>query len=92
VQILKYPILIADEVGITMPAGARLLSVQYQESTDEICVWALVDTTAPDASRVLRIFGTGEPVDVPANTAFLGTVQMHGGALVWHIFDLGDAP
>lgn len=91
-QILKYAFHIADTSAVTMPAGARILSVQYQESSGETCIWALVDPGAIDATRALRIFWTGGEVDVPVDTPFLGTVQLYGGATVLHVFDLGEAP
>ena len=69
-----------------MPKGAEILSVQVQ--ADVLCLWALVDPDAKLQKRVIEILGTGNPIDVPGVThKFIGTVQMRGGSLVWHVFE-----
>lgn len=67
-----------------MPRGARILSVGAQRG--QICLWALVDTEAPEEARCFRVYGTGRPVEVE-NLLFIGTVILGEGDLVWHIFE-----
>jgi hypothetical protein len=82
--IWKYPLPVDDCFFVTMPVGARLLSVQMQDG--QPCLWALVDPTAAKIGRLLRVYGTGSPISGDPG-AFVGTFQMHGGALVFHLFD-----
>ena len=54
-------------------------------------VWALVDTDAPRVKRRLATVGTGQPLpDETDGWACVGSFQMHGGALVFHLFDAGE--
>jgi len=83
--IYKYPV---GDSAVSMPAGARLLTAQMQHGS--LFVWAIVDPSAPRVLRCIRVYGTGH--ELPANPgAYLGTVQMHDGALVLHVFDEGEA-
>lgn len=83
--IYKYSFSTADEVEITMPLGAEILTVQTQNETP--CIWALVDPGNEPGTRHFRIFGTGHPVNVDG--FYHGTYQLHGGRLVFHIFEIG---
>lgn len=70
-----------------MPKDAQLLSVR--EQGDEICMWALVDPEAEKETRHFVGFGTGH--DVPDRPmTFIGTAHLHGGMLVFHVFELDD--
>jgi hypothetical protein len=86
--VYKYPLEIVDEQHVKMPMGAQLLSVQDQNG--DLCLWALVDTTAALTQRKIRIAGTGHAVATPGPGAFIGTVQQMKGAVVWHVFDAGQ--
>ena len=85
--IWKYDLQIIDRQEIEMPKYALILSVQMQY--DHMCLWAVVTPNAEKTTRVIYIAGTGHNVDHLDHTKhrFLGTVQMRGGALVWHIFE-----
>ncbi len=48
-------------------------------------IWALVDTDAPEEARVFHVRGTGHPAD--ALGRYVGTFQIDGGALVFHLFE-----
>lgn len=88
--IWKFPIPFSDDGHVEMPAGARLLTVALQRR--ELCVWAAVDTEAPTVRRRFAIRGTGHPLrTVGPMTPFVGTFFLDGGALVFHVFDLGEA-
>jgi len=72
------------ECTIDMPKGAQVLSVR--EQGEDICLWALVDPHAEKEQRRFVGFGTGHDVPgYPMN--FIGTAHLHGGSLVFHIFE-----
>lgn len=81
--IWKFPL--QPECTLDMPKGAEVLSVCKQ--SDEICLWALVDPSAEKEQRRFVGFGTGH--DVPDRPMkFIGTAHLHGGSLVFHVFEL----
>jgi len=83
-RIFKYELL--DRTNeVDMPAGAEVLTVQIQH--DKICLWAKVDPTARTEKRVFVVYGTGHPIEDDSNLSYIGTVQMAGGTLVWHVFE-----
>ena len=95
--IYKYSLTLTDHQLVAMPQGAQPLSIQFQRG--QLCLWALVDTNAEMKQVDFFIRGTGHEVDFKVNVPgmvsigdpeqhfkFVGTVQAHGGALVWHVF------
>lgn len=80
--IWKFPLNITDVQQITVPGGSEFLSVQVQRGIP--CIWALVDSTQPKRQVEIRIYGTGHPIDQIGQ--FIGTFQVQGGALVFHVF------
>lgn len=83
--IWKFPLAITDAQTVAIPRGARILSVQAQVDTPTL--WALVDPEAAPVLHAVSIFGTGNPIGfLSRHAAFVGTVQTHGGSLVWHVF------
>lgn len=87
----KYPLPVADDVSIGLPAGARPLSVQVQDG--QPCLWALVDPSNPIEPRRFRIAGTGHPLwpDDLDSLIHISTFQLHDGALVFHVFEVRQA-
>lgn len=84
-RIWKWPLAITDRQTIEVPAGAKLLTVQMQGDHPQI--WALCEETNFLTTREIAIYGTGNPMpDEPGQ--YVATFQSHGGALVWHVFDL----
>jgi len=83
--IYKYQIHVDDRQTVLMPRGARVLSVDVQRGVP--CVWALIDTDSPEENRTFGMCGTGHPCPYDASQ-FVGTFQMHGGDLIFHLFDL----
>lgn len=81
--------LYGNSLSIEMPRGAEILTVQIQGGSAQI--WALVSTeTVPAEIRKFRWFGTGHPMpDEQRNTElkYVGTVQMRGGHLIFHLFE-----
>jgi hypothetical protein len=83
--IWKYPLAVENVQYVQMPRGARVIAAQKQG--EMICLWALVESSADTEARVVLVAGTGHPL--PENIAdfkHVGTVQLHGGALVFHVF------
>lgn len=83
-KIFKYPLEILDERYVLMPDGAEIISAQVQHGT--LCLWAIVEDGRQKSRRLIEIFGTGHAIP-NADRRFIGTVQMAGVALVWHVFE-----
>lgn len=66
---------------IQMPAFAKPLYVGLQEG--EPYVWAIVHTIHDPVPTQFDIYATGAEIDHPGR--YLGTLLMHGGALVFHV-------
>lgn len=88
--IWKFSLQITDRQTVTMPVGANILSVQDQAGGLQL--WAIVNPDAEREQRVIEIVGTGNPmVDIEKEDLarfHIATVQVRGGALVWHVFEL----
>ena len=84
--IWKFSIEAADLFGVDMPEGSEILSVQEQHGKP--CIWALVDPGRKKVNRTFCIYGTGHPVGNVESKKFIGTFQLAGGNLVFHLFEL----
>ena len=85
----KFPFEVADEFYLRMPAGAEILHVDVQSG--QPCLWVLVDSDRPTVARGFRLAGTGHTIgDYSPAWKFVGTFLVHGGALVFHLWDCGD--
>lgn len=80
--IWKFPLNLLNVQQVSMPTGARVLSVQLQGDT--ICLWAEVDPKAEQQPRDFYIVGTGHEYN-PRGLEYRGTVQT--GVYVWHVFE-----
>lgn len=85
--IWKFGLPIDDRVVIPMPAGASVLCVQTQN--DAPCLWAVVDPGEKLENRVFLVRGTGHDLGEAEWRHYIGTFQIIGGALVFHVFDGG---
>lgn len=83
--IYKYPFEVNDVVEIEMPLEAEVLSVQVQRGGP--CIWALVDPKTTLETKIFVVYGTGHPVNTSTTGKFIGTFQLSGGALVFHLFE-----
>jgi hypothetical protein len=80
----KWPLMLAPEQTVTVPAGARPLHLADQHGIP--CLWLLVDPDAPRETWTVRMVGTGwQPQDF-AGWTHLGSVLDRGGTFVWHYF------
>ena len=83
----KYPLAITDEQEISMPIGARILSVDFQDS--RLFLWAVVDPDEQEQEQVtLRVVGTGHQMaDYDEERwRFIGTVYHRLVTLVFHLW------
>lgn len=83
-QIYKYPVPIDDKFIVQMPLGSFILDVQMQKSEPQM--WALIDPKKPLTNRFFYLYGTGMFID-DSKLVYIGTFQMLGGALVYHLFE-----
>ena len=88
-QIWKYEIEATDSQEIVMPGvSVRMLDVQIQNGVP--CLWALVEPGGPKSTIRLATYGTGHEVDSLGPDLYVGTFQLEGGALVFHVFAGGE--
>ncbi len=83
----KYQIDFREGLGpILMPAFAKVLSVQFQESTKQLCLWAAIDDEEQaKGPRSVYVLGTGQPAPDYINAMeYIGSAQE--GPMVWHVF------
>ena len=89
--IYKYKLEVTDVQRIFLPTGAEILTVQiqYKNQYHTPYIWALVDTERNEGERVLEMFGTGNPIQecMGVDRKYIGTFQLQGGALVFHLFE-----
>ena len=71
--------------SIPMPKGAEILTVQQQDNF--LYLWAAVDPHQELEPRRFMIHGTGVAGRGIQRENYIGTVQVHGGNYVWHIFE-----
>lgn len=88
-SIFKYDIN-AAKGGIIEGPITKLLTAQVQYGS--IMVWAEVDTNVENVKYEIVPVGTGWPLDAPTGKCvldthqYLGTVQLAGGNLVFHVY------
>jgi hypothetical protein len=70
-----------------MPEGAQVLCVQNQGPvhTPLPFLWAKVNTEKKLVPKKILIRGTGHPLEGDAH--YIGTFQIDGGDLVFHVFE-----
>ena len=86
----KYALKATAQQLVSIPQGAKLLHVAEQHG--ELCLWAHVDPSQSVEDRGIAIIGTGHNAPDPGQMDHVGSVLMHGGALVFHVFDAGARP
>jgi hypothetical protein len=88
-RIFRYQLPVNDIVNVWMPVGAQALSVApTRDGSNEIDLWALVDTDNESDYKTFLVFGTGNPVDLPEYAQFVGTVALLGGSFIGHVFEV----
>ena len=87
-SIWKYRLDVADEQIITMPRFAKILTAELQQG--EPSIWVHVDPDERLVPHSILMVGTGHQREDLVGVDYVGTVQMHGGSLVFHVFDGGE--
>ncbi|PID86399.1 hypothetical protein CSB08_00235 [Candidatus Gracilibacteria bacterium] len=85
--VYKYEVPIEDYFSLQIPKGSEILSFQTQRSTP--CIWVKVDPENTTEERKFRFLGTGHPIE-EENLSFIGTIKLHQGGLVFHLFEILD--
>lgn len=83
--IYKYDLAPIQEQGIMLPEGAKILKVDAQHNQPKL--WALVDTSKPRKTLLVRIICTGEEI-VKSLDGWENkdTYQLCDGDFVHHVF------
>ena len=85
----KFPIKSTNNISIRAARGARPLCVQVQDGAP--CVWMLLDAAREQCKHLFRIYGTGWDMDDTVRMEqYVGTFQVDGGMLIWHLFYVGE--
>lgn len=94
-SIYKYSII--NNGGVISGPITKILNVAEQYG--DIVVWAEIDTSAPDRKFEFVPINTGWNLDPPAEETclldswtYVNTIQLAGGALVFHIYYREMAP
>jgi hypothetical protein len=82
--IWKYQLELKDSQEISMPRGAKILTVQTQSGIP--CLWVLVDPERMFETKLIRIFGTGNDFEL-VDYKYIGTFQINKGDLIFHVFE-----
>ena len=86
--IYKFAIDSTDFQRIKMPSGSSILCVDVV--AEMVFIWAEVDTEAASSERVIHTVATGGPMPLVSERGpirYIGTYQLHGGPLVFHVFE-----
>lgn len=85
----KVNLLEVDDQFITIPANSDIISVQTQGNN--ICIWYITSSLLSNVHRRIIMYGTGHQIDRDMNNMqFLGTVQLYGCSIVFHVFELTE--
>ena len=88
-QVWKFPLALRYQQAVSMPRGARILTVQMQE--EALCLWALCNIQSEPRSRVIAILATGESAPGMCDLKYISSFQQRGGEYVFHAFEIVDA-
>jgi hypothetical protein len=82
----KYELYIDDYIIVSLPRGAKPLTVQSQK--EKVYLWCLVNPHENNLEeRIFRLAGTGHPI-VDNNLFYIGTFQLYDGSFVGHLFEV----
>ena len=71
---------------VMMDVAAKYLHVNVQN--DRIYLWAEIETDSPQEWHNFEVFGTGHEMiqDMGVDREYVGTVLVHYGQLVFHVY------
>ena len=85
-RILRWEVPIDDQDHPTNAAGPILRAAGHREFWSVVEFWSMEgDPDFQVASRVVRVFGTGQPI--PDGYEWLATAERTAQGLVWHLFE-----
>ena len=84
-KIWKFELPLEGDIKIKMPIDTEMLCVQLQRGTP--CLWVECDSESPRVHWNFAWVGTGH--ETPEIGIYVGTVQLTGGDLVLHLYDMG---
>lgn len=87
-RVYKYPIPVSGEFIFDLPKGSKPLCVQTQQGQPQM--WVATDPMAPLVKHMFHLCGTGDDREDINPSTYLGTFQVQGGTLVFHVFDGGE--
>lgn len=83
--IWKFPLAMADKTVLVMPRSAAGMCVQMQGGAPYL--WVFVnDIDEPKIERTYTTYGTGHQHKTIGGR-YIGTYQLSGGSLVFHVFE-----
>ena len=82
-RILKYNLDIVDHQDIVLSDNSHILSVENQR--DNIVLYAITDELTTCTYSII-MHGTGHTADDVIGAQFIGTVSLHNGSLMFHVF------
>lgn len=88
--IFKFPLELANTQRIAIPKEAEVMCVQAQGNQPVMYVHLDAAELAKEP-RTFRTFGTGHPIPEEEALEYIGTYQLDGGALVFHVFEVVEA-
>ncbi len=86
--VYKFAVPMRDNFIVRMPREAKVLHVQEQNG--ELQMWAMVNAEELTVARAFALRGTGHECGGLQAAQHVGTATLHGGSLVFHLFDLGE--
>ena len=86
--IWKFELEVTDNQVIEIPIDSEILTAQVQNGKP--CLWALVNPTKNKEKRFIEMFGTGHEIDMNVNRNYLGTIQLHDGLFIVHVFEYAN--
>lgn len=86
--IWKYEVPPEDYFELSLPLGAKPLTVQIQGTKPEM--WILLDKDETIyVNRQFRVAGTGDLISEPIDALrYIGTFQLYGGSLIFHVLEV----
>lgn len=96
-RILRFT-LSGDKTVLSMPAGARVLTVAVKPGDGCVSLWAMCPSGEPTGPEIRRfqVIGTGWNVELPAGATYIGTAiettpgfaPQHPQTFCWHVFEI----
>lgn len=89
-KIYKYEVKVLEDT-IIKGQITRILTVDVQhpnarEDHAKVCVWAEIDTDAPERAFIIYSFGTGHVMSCTDSARYIGTILLFSGELVAHYY------